>query len=307
MQDQEILIPCSACGQAQPRTEMFGAAPDLLCQRCRDGLSRRMNVRFRPLARERKPIVTYAMIGIAAGLYVLEHFVFASKMIGPGIWPTWWETVYLNLHMGPRIWDGQVWPLLGSAFLHGGFIHIFFNAWWILSLGKATESGFGHRTLVLLVIGSALVSGGAEWMISGPGVGLSGVVYALAFFLWVHHKTNAFAAAIMNQRTINFLSMWFVLCIVMTMTGTWSIANWAHGMGALFGWLTGQATLRSNRRVLVPLAIVGTIAFTVCLVFIAFGVQRSLRAADREIKGAETQMVRYVYYLNGWAKTRMKP
>ena len=178
--------------------------------------------------------------------------------------------------------------------------------WWILALGRATESGFGHLTLALLVVGSALTSGGAEWMINGPGVGLSGVVYALAFFLWVHHKTNPFAATIMNQRTINFLSMWFVLCIVMTLTGVWQIANWAHGVGGLFGWLLGQATLSSERRRLVPLAIAATIAFSACVALFAFGDQKILRAADREIRDTTTQRDRFINYQVGLHDLRRK-
>jgi len=270
MEDQEILIPCSVCGQPQPRAEMFGAAPDLLCQRCRDGVSQRLNVRFRPLARNRKPVVTFGLIGLAGIIYLLDHLIFGRAGFQPQ-GPVWWQSMWYALHVSEVVWTGTVYSLLSSAFFHGFFLHFFFNAWWILSLGRATESGFGPRTLLLLVVGGAMVASAAEWIANGSGEGLSGVVYALAFFLYVHHKTNPFAAAIMNRRTINYLSMWFVLCIVLTMAGSWHVANWAHGGGAVWGWLAGQATLHANRRRLVPALALGTILIVVLSVFVVFG------------------------------------
>lgn len=282
---------------------MFGVEPDLLCEACADGVRRRMQVRFRPVLKDRKPIVTNAAIGIAAVLFIADKFVFKT-----GDWPGWWEALYLNLHAGPRIWDGHVWTLLGAAFFHGGFIHIFFNCWWILVLGRATESGFGHRTLIALIVGSAMVASGLEWIVNGPGVGLSGVVYALAFFLWAHHKSNPYAAAIMNRRTINFLSMWFVLCIVLTQTGTWNIANWAHGGGALWGWGVGLAMLHEKRKVLVPLAAAATVAIILATSVVTVGTQTDLRAADARQKAAGSdQRSRYMNYMSRrWQIERTK-
>jgi membrane associated rhomboid family serine protease len=153
-------------------------------------------------------------------------------------------------------------------------------------------------TLIALIVGSAMVASGLEWVVNGPGVGLSGVVYALAFFLFAHHKTNPYAAAIMNRRTINFLAMWFVLCIVLTMSGTWNIANWAHGGGALWGWGVGLAMLHKNRKVLVPLAAAATVAIILATSVVTVGRQTELKAADAKAKAAHVdQRTRYLNYL----------
>ncbi|MDJ0522284.1 MAG: rhomboid family intramembrane serine protease [Planctomycetota bacterium] len=296
--DEDPIVGCTACGTTVPRSEMFGLEPDLLCSRCASGVRRRMHVRFRPIARDRKPRVTLAVIGIAVVIFVLDEFLFTWGQFVRGQSPAWWEAVFLNMHVGPRLWDGHVWTLLGACFFHGDWIHLLFNCWWIWELGRATENGFGHLTLIAVVIGGGMVASGLEWVINGPGIGLSGVVYALAFFLWAHHRTNPSAAAIMNRRTINFLTMWFFLCIVLTMTGTWRIANWAHGGGALWGWGFGLALLHAKRKQLVPAAAVATIVLVAAMTFVTFGKQTDLKAADARAKAAQADHhTRYLNYM----------
>ena len=299
--DEDPIVDCSGCGTTQPRSEMFGVEPDLLCARCASGVRRRMHVRYRPIARERRPYVTIGAIAIAAVLFLLDTYAYPNPYLLPGVWPSWWEALYLNTHAGPAIWDGHVWTLLGAAFYHGGLIHIFFNCWWLLELGRATENGFGHLTLLAVIVGGAMVATGLEWVVNGPGIGLSGVVYALAFFLWAHHKTNPHAAMIMNRRTINFLAMWFVVCIALTLQGTWNIANWAHGGGGLWGWGFGLAMLHRKRRVLVPLALAATLLIVFATTQVTFGHQTILKRDDKLLKdlGAD-QRAR----LQNWMYTR---
>jgi GlpG protein len=297
--DPDPLRECSVCGASGPRSEMFGVEPDLLCARCASRVRRRMQVHLRPRGPMRAPVVTAGIVGLAAVLFLLDHVVYPNPTLRAGVGPAWWQTLYLNLQMGPRVWDGDVWTALGAAFLHGGWIHVIFDVWWIWELGRATEVGFGHVALILLVVGGAMVASGAEWLAGGSGIGLSGVVYALAFFLWVHHKTNAQAAAVMNRRTINILVVWFFLCIVLTAMGIWNIANWAHGGGALWGWAAGQALLHARRRILVPLMALATVAFVAALPFVTFGVQTRLRRLDAHMKAAGAdERTRLVVWFN---------
>ncbi len=303
MSGDDPLVQCSTCGVRGPRSEMFGIEPDLQCTNCAHGIRERMQVRVRTSIRDRKPIVTFTVILIAAVFFFIEEF-----LVGRNDAVTkWFLQLGFYLHEGPRIWDGEVWPLLASAFFHGGWMHIIFNCWWIWDLGRAIEWGFGPWQMVLLVVGSAMISGGAQWVAAGPGVGLSGVVYAVAGFLFVHRKTNPIAAVVLNERTAKFLAAWLVICVVLTELHVFNIGNWAHGAGAAWGLAAGWVTLHRRRKLFVPLFAALTIALVALTPLLSFGVQAEGHAQDRKLKeeGA-SDVTRWNRYYDYWISTRKK-
>jgi membrane associated rhomboid family serine protease len=253
---------------------MFGAEPDLVCAECAD-LVRRRYERRGPRLRARPPVVTALAVAIAAALFVAAHLVRPAPRFVSWL-PMRWE-----------IWSGEVWRLLTSAFLHTGplfgaglgmgIVHILFNAWWLLDLGRAVEGGFGRSAAVCLLVGGAVFASAVEWIVNGPGVGLSGVVFAYAGFLLALRRHHPLAAAAMNPRTAQFLAVWFVVCIALTLTNSLAIANWAHGAGALWGWLLGMA-VRSRAR---AVALLGVLALAALSAFaaerVAFGEQADRR------------------------------
>ena len=126
-----------------------------------------------------------------------------------------------------------------------GILHVGFNVWWILDLGRGIEGRWGHLAMAGLVLGGAGFANLVQWVAQGANaVGLSGVVYALAGFLFALRRVDGTAAALMHPRTANALIAWFLFCIVLTMSGTLGVANWAHGAGAVWGWAAGMATRR---------------------------------------------------------------
>ena len=284
MTGNEPISECRVCNARLPRSEMFGLEPDLLCPNCAHGVRQRMQIRIRKQVVDRAPVVTIGILGIAVGLFALDLMFPLVKYVDADVWPAWFRSLWVAIHPGPWLWDGEVWRLLTCALLHGGWVHMIFNGIWTWQLGRAVESGFGRTTLLLLFIGSAMFASGLEAIVNAWGVGLSGAIYAIAFFLFVHHRTNAHAARIMNRRTINLLTMWFFLCIALTMSGTWNIANWAHGGGAVWGFAVGHATLHAKRRLLIPLAAVLTIAFVAAVPFVTFGDQTLARQRDQLVK-----------------------
>ncbi len=295
MSDDDPIVHCSTCGVKAPRSDMFGIEPELQCANCAHGIRERMQVRVRKSINDRKPVGTLVVLGIAAVFFLLE-FVAGRSKGSAGLY----DILILQLWEGPRIWDGEVWPLLGSAFFHGGLLHIAFNAWWIWDLGRAIEWGFGRGHFVLLVVGSAMISGGAQWVATGPGIGLSGVVYALAGFLFVHRKTNPIAAVVLNERTAKFLATWLVICVVITQLEVlnFRIGNWAHGMGAAWGLAAGWVTLHPRRRILTPLLVVVTIGLIALIPFLHVGAQAERYDRDRILKesGADDRTRFILYY-----------
>jgi GlpG protein len=149
------------------------------------------------------------------------------------------------------IWHGQPWRLFTPMFLHFGWLHIFFNMWWLKDLGTAVERVFSARYLLMFVLVVAAFSHVLEYVVSGPTKfgGMSGVVYGLFAFFWIRGRLDPSFPYRLPQQLVTFMLIWLVLGF----TG-WvgPIANWVHtgGLiaGATWGLLTSGYLQRKLRR-----------------------------------------------------------
>jgi GlpG protein len=223
---------------------MFGAAPDLLCQDCRDGVERRTAPtavgRIVTSFVGRATPVTVTLLAVSAILFFCVHIWYVPPDRHP---PKW---LWLLAPYGPTgsIATGQAWRLITCTLLHGGWLHVIFNLLWFWALGRATEALRGSLVFALMFVGSAMFSSAAQLYFHAAGIGLSGVLYALAGFLWMRRKVDALAADVMNPNNARMLGAWFVICIVIT---EWNIGNWAHGGGLAWGLAAGWASLQRVR------------------------------------------------------------
>lgn len=132
----------------------------------------------------------------------------------------------------------QPWRLFTPMFLHFGFLHIFFNCWWLKDLGTAIERVFSARYLLIFVLVVALFSHVLEYMMSGPRIfgGMSGVVYGLFAFIWIRGRLDPSFPYRMPQQLVTFMLIWLGLGF----TG-WvgPIANWVHSGGLIVGAIWG--------------------------------------------------------------------
>ena len=132
----------------------------------------------------------------------------------------------------------QPWRLITPMFLHFGWLHIFFNMWWLKDLGTAIERVFSARYLLTLVLVVAVFSHILEYMMSGGRIfgGMSGVVYALFAFIWIRGRLDPSFPYRMPQQLVTFMLIWLGLGF----TG-WvgPIANWVHSGGLIVGAVWG--------------------------------------------------------------------
>ena len=79
--------------------------------------------------------------------------------------------------------DGQLWRLLAAAFLHGGLLHLAFNAYCMAMLGPALESSIGSLRFALLyvvaAVGGNIVATIWSWSPAGLVVGGSGAIFGI--------------------------------------------------------------------------------------------------------------------------------
>ena len=161
----------------------------------------------------------------------------------------WWAKLDVSLFVDSAgIQRGQVWRLFTDIFPHVSIIHLFFNLSWIWAFGIVVERSFGHLKTALLILLFAVVSSGAQFALSGQGVGLSGVGYAYFGMLWMLSRKDPRYSVVMQKQTVNLFIGWFVLCVVLSLAHVWNVGNVAHGAGALVGVLVGLAITDPPKR-----------------------------------------------------------
>lgn len=182
------------------------------------------------------PYVTYALIGITAGFFLLQRIsvfiwgyplAFTSNM-------DWLE--YYGARINEFIQQGQIWRLITPALLHGSLPHIFFNMYALLSLGTGLERYFGHRRFLLLYVLGAFAGNVASFLFtSGYSVGASTAIFGLigaeGVFLYQNRKLFGSEARSAIGNVI------FVAAINLFIIGSLPyIDNWGH-IGGLVGGL----------------------------------------------------------------------
>ena len=149
---------------------------------------------------------------------------------------------------------GEVWRLFTPMFLHGDVIHLVFNMLILNWFGKMIESRRGTGTLALIVLISSPVAtivqvwfpaalGGAA-----PGIGFSGVGYALFGYVWIgatyDHRRDLF----ITPSAVMFLLAWLLLGtsgLLDQLIGA-HIANGAHFGGLLVGMTMAYLAARRH-------------------------------------------------------------
>lgn len=134
------------------------------------------------------------------------------------------------------IFNGHIWGLLTSNFLHVEVWHIGFNLYWIWLLGKKIEFESSRMQYLFLVISAAIVCSLAQLGFSSTtGIGLSGIVYAFFGYIYVQATVSEEYHEFLDKRTTNLFFIWLVLCLVLTHFKVMNIANAAHMAGLIWG------------------------------------------------------------------------
>ena len=147
---------------------------------------------------------------------------------------------------------GQVWRLLTPIFLHFGFMHIFFNMWWMLDLGRMIENRYSGKFLLIFVaivgVASNICQSLLDQYLTGSQSlfgGMSGVIYGLLGYIWMKSKYQPESGLYIHPTTVTIMMIW----LAFGFTGMMPIANGCHAGGLMIGTLWGylSATVLSER------------------------------------------------------------
>jgi membrane associated rhomboid family serine protease len=129
----------------------------------------------------RRPLLTYALVGVCVAVFVVEVAVGAFDAGGEG------RLTLLGANVAARVRAGEVWRLVTACVLHGSVVHLALNMSGLWSTGALLErwlsrSGF---FIVVFVTGVAGHLASALWGRGALSVGFSGALFGmLGVLLW---------------------------------------------------------------------------------------------------------------------------
>jgi rhomboid protease GluP len=120
---------------------------------------------------------TNILIGINIAVFILMALSGVSAVS-----PQPEQLVKWGANYGPLSLGTQPWRILTSNYVHIGVLHIFFNMWCLLNLGKLAERIFDRWTYLLVYTFSGIAGSLASlWKHpQGVGAGASGAIFGLA-------------------------------------------------------------------------------------------------------------------------------
>jgi len=159
------------------------------------------------------------------------------------------------------------WPtLITSMFLHGSWMHVIGNMWYLWIFGDNVEDRFGHGRFLTFYLMAGIIAAFGQILIDPnstlPTIGASGAIAGVMgayFVLYPHSRVLTLLPLIIIWEVIELpaivlLGFWFVMqlfsagTVAMTAsTGTGGVAFMAHVAGFAFG-LGAVFVFRKRRR-----------------------------------------------------------
>jgi membrane associated rhomboid family serine protease len=211
--------------------------------------------------RAARPYVVLALIGSNALVFLwtlsLPPDVLDAVLVQYALVPLRYSHPALAQSAG--LDPNNFWPFLTYAFLHGGWLHILFNMWFLWIFGPAMEARVGRSWFLALYAAGAVVAGAAHVAMypetAQPVLGASGAVAAVIAAYAVIYPAErvitivpiVFIPLFIPVPAIVFALIWFALQLLegsseLATPGVGEgVAWWAHVGGFIFGALFGVA------------------------------------------------------------------
>jgi membrane associated rhomboid family serine protease len=181
--DRETRVSCSNCGRPICPECMTPTPVGMRCPECARQRTRVVrNPTGAPAGFEAAP-ATYVLIAINVIVFLVEIVQGAGGFYELGL-----SRFIVNFALfGPSVAEGEWYRLVTSGFLHEGIIHIGFNMFLLLLLGRLLEPALGTPRFLVIYFAS-LLAGSLGALIVDPnalGLGASGAVFGLAGAVFV--------------------------------------------------------------------------------------------------------------------------
>ncbi len=198
------------------------------------------------------PVVNLSLIGLNVLTFLfqlsqgpdLERFVYIYGLV-----PARYSVPHVMQYFST---GQQVFSFISFMFLHGGFLHLLGNMWFLYIFGDNVEDRLGHLRYLLFYLLCGILSGVSHLMLNlnsnVPTIGASGAIAGvMGAYIILHPHARiltlipiVFIPWFVEIPAFFFLGLWFLLQFL-SATGSHGavsgIAWWAHIGGFVFGIL----------------------------------------------------------------------
>ena len=219
------------------------------------------------------PSVVVVLLAVLGLVHAAREWVLTDDVDRVLVWsmafvPARYDTSALTDGILPGGWGADFWSFFSYALLHADWMHLGFNAIWLLAFASPVARRFGSMRF-LLFFAATIAAGALAYLLAhagalapmiGASAGISGMMGAAARFafepggsldMWNSDRTNAdrvpaapLFVALRNPRVLTFVGVWFGLNLlfglgsVSLVTGDNQSVAWeAHVGGFLAGLL----------------------------------------------------------------------
>ncbi|MGQ9596376.1 MAG: rhomboid family intramembrane serine protease [Thermoproteota archaeon] len=195
------------------------------------------------------PIVTYMLIGINVGVFIMEMFTLDYEFV-----ILHYGFIPIVLTMNPI--DG-VFRILTSMFLHADLLHIFSNMLFLYIFGDNVEDRMGHVKFLFFYLFFGMAAGIMHFVIDPnsmmPAIGASGAISGVMgayLVMFPYSRIRVFYRFFfIKLPAVLYLGFWFLMQLFESMLPEYTgIAYWAHIGGFIAGMIIALAFFRKSRR-----------------------------------------------------------
>lgn len=157
----------------------------------------------------------------------------------------------------PSVVSSHPWTLFTSMFLHGGFMHLFFNGFALYMFGPFLEQMIGSRRFLLIYFFSGL-AGGLAYVAtfylgllqeSIPALGASGAIFGILGAVAVlRPNMPLLLMGFIPMRMSQAVVLWIALALFDTINVNGGVAGAAHLGGLVVGLGAAKWMADNNRR-----------------------------------------------------------
>lgn len=185
------------------------------------------------LGRRGVPVITVALIAINFAVFVHE-LALGQQGVGRfilryGLVPARFSLFLAGYHVTA---SALLLPLLSSMFIHGGWLHILGNMWFLWVFGGAVEDALGAGGYLAFYLGCGLAAGITQTLFSWgsqiPTIGASGAISGvMGAYLILYPRSKVLTLVPL----IFFFFTWRLPALVMI--GYWFLIQFFSGLASL--------------------------------------------------------------------------
>jgi rhomboid family protein len=212
------------------------------------------------------PVMTLILIGINVAVFV--HQITLPGPAGDAFINTYGLVpAKLSLALAGRHYtlEQALVPFFTCMFLHGGFLHVIGNMWFLWIFGANVEDRMGPLLYLMFYlicgIGSGISEVAFSWGSHIPSIGASGAISGvLGAYIILFPKSRILTLVplliiwfLWKVPAVIFIGLWFLMQFVsgvatLHMTDNGGVAWWAHVGGFLLGMLLVNAFAARSQR-----------------------------------------------------------